>query len=130
MSYNEGGDRLVLKYAPGEEGTEIDFRDSGEVWIWTQSDHESHVVMLELRDLQSLMHDMEYLFRMEELQNLVEEMETDPMSDAVGHQPVLSDRTGRKYVTGAFVRRLGRQRHYINQYDAKLLVDEFFDGRG
>jgi len=105
---------------------DVDFRDSGEVWLWLHQD--DHVMRLDLtkNDVHQLLDDMTYLFHMEEAQNMLEEMNSDPMSDAVGYHPDLA-KGPRDYLYTSLVRRLERQSHYLPLWRAKELIDEVLD---
>lgn len=111
-----------------DSSTEVDFRDSNEVWVWADlGDGEGLNTRLEFqrRDLEELLMNMDYLFRLEELGEMVNDMESDPMSDAVGYHPDVTE--NRVWLAKELVKRLDRQRHYIDLVTAKELVDEYLD---
>lgn len=112
-----------LNYNDNE--VQIDFRDSGEVWVWTGENAEDGEFTTRIsfmrRDLEEILDNMEYLWQMEQVYDL--------LSDELGGDldKINSREWDRAELTRKLTQQIDRNNKYINTGRAREIVDEVLD---
>ena len=111
-----------------ETEVNLDYRGEDEVWLHVKATPESIVIELMWEDLVQIVNEMERLFQMGQLIDLIDLMESDPLNSFAGFTPTFNDAKGRVLLRKELIKRLGRMHHYIDPDRANELIDEFYGG--